>query len=90
MDNMCYLLKAKSILTKINIHLNDIKYSYLELKELIKEYHINETNKPLDELEQDFEFNYLQMLIKEMEEKIINNDKQIGHFDKVITNDHKQ
>jgi len=88
MDNMCYLLKAKAILKKVNIHLNDIKYSYLELKELIKDYHTNKTNKPLDELEQDFEFNYLQMLIKEIEEKIMNNNKQIGHFDEIITSDH--
>jgi predicted RNA-binding protein with EMAP domain len=84
MDNMDYLLKAKTILTNVNTHLNDIKYSYLEFMELIKDYHINEKYKPLHELEQDFEFNYLKMLIKETQEKITNNHLQIDHFNKII------
>ena len=84
MDNMNYLLKAKAILINVNTHLNDIKYSYLEFMELIKDYHINEKYKPLHELEQDFEFNYLKMLIKETQEKIKNNHLQIDHFNKII------
>lgn len=87
MDNMDYLLKAKGILTNVNTHLNDVKYSYLEFMELIKDYHINKKDKPLHELEQDFEFNYLKMLIKETEEKIKNNHLQIDHFNEII-NEH--
>ena len=89
MDNMHYLLKAKTILTKVNTHLNDIKYAYLELKELIKDYHTNETKKSLDELEQDFEFNYLKMLINETQEKITNNNSQIDHFNEIINETQK-
>ena len=87
MDNMNYLLKAKAILINVNTHLNDIKYSYLEFMELIKDYHINEKCKPLHELEQDFEFNYLKMLIKETQDKITNNHSQIDHFNEII-NEH--
>ena len=82
---MHYLVKAKNILTKINLHLNDIKYSYLEFMELIKEFNFNETEKSLEELEQDYEFNYLKMLIKDTEEKIKNNNIQIDHFNEMIS-----
>ena len=81
---MDYLLKAKTILTNVNTYLNDVKYSYLEFMELIKDYHINKKDKPLHELEQDFEFNYLKMLIKETQDKIKNNHLQIDHFNKII------
>ena len=85
-ENMDYLIKAKTILTNINIRLNDIKHSYLEFMKLIKDFNSNETDKSLEELEEDYEYNYLKMLIKDTEDKITNNNIQINHFNEIIGN----
>ena len=77
---MYYLKKGKEILINIKTHLNEVKKKYLELIELIKEFHLNESEMTLEELEKEPEFIFLMTLIKNCQDEIDQINIQIEHF----------
>ena len=75
-----YLSKAKKILENIQNHLCEVRTSFDNFLELVKEYH----NIPNEQLEDCFEVRYLLSLIKDNDEKISNNNQQIISFSDII------